>query len=424
MKVLLISANTEKINMLILPLGLGCVAAAARKTGHEVKIVDLMTAKDTFSVIREALTGFDPSCIGIAVRNIDDQRMENTQFLLDEVKGVVADCRRLSLAPIVLGGAGYSIFPEGGLAYLGADMGIQGEGEMAMPALLDRIEEGVGLSGIPGLYLPRSGIQAERRFERDLDALPLPDDHVWCSSDSRPSEIWMPVQTRRGCHMNCNYCSTATIEGTALRRRSPKLVVEWISHYVSAGFQRFHFVDNTFNIPASYAREICRALVAHGLEISWRCILYPWRIDKALVNDMARSGCNEVSLGFESGCDRILRIMNKRFTAEEVRLTSRLLADHGIQQIGFLLLGGPGETRESVEESLIYADSLPLDMVKISAGIRIYPNTALARTSIQEGIITPVDNLLLPRFYLARGLEDWLHDTVHRWIAERPHWMI
>jgi len=62
------------------------VAAAARKTGHEVKIVDLMTAKDTFSVIREALTGFDPSCIGIAVRNIDDQRMENTQFLLDEVK--------------------------------------------------------------------------------------------------------------------------------------------------------------------------------------------------------------------------------------------------------------------------------------------------------------------------------------------------
>ena len=97
------------------------------------------------AALREAIHEFNPDVIGISVRNIDDQSMENTQFLLDDVREAVAVCRSLSKAPIVLGGAGYSIFPESSLEYLGADMGIQGEGEKAFPALLKRIERGPGL---------------------------------------------------------------------------------------------------------------------------------------------------------------------------------------------------------------------------------------------------------------------------------------
>ena len=92
--------------------------------------------------------------------------------------------------------------------------------------------------------------------------------------------------------------------------------------------------------------------------------------------------------------------------------------------MGFLLLGGPGETKATVEESLKFADSLPLEGVKITAGIRIYPDTSLARTALQEGVITEKTNLLFPTFYLAGGLEDWLHSTVRQWVAERPTWMI
>jgi radical SAM superfamily enzyme YgiQ (UPF0313 family) len=112
------------------------------------------------------------------------------------------------------------------------------------------------------------------------------------------------------------------------------------------------------------------------------------------------------------------------FKPEDVRRTSKILADYGIRQIGFLSLGGPGETKESVEESLAFADSLPLELVKITIGIRIYPNTALAKRAVDEGIITPNDHLLLPRFYLVRGLEDWLYETVKDWMKERPHWMM
>ena len=91
--------------------------------------------------------------------------------------------------------------------------------------------------------------------------------------------------------------------------------------------------------------------------------------------------------------------------------------------MGFLLLGGPGETKESVEESLAFADSLHMDAMKITVGIRIYPHTALAETALEEGVISANNDLLFPTFYVARGLEDWLPEIIRDCMSERPHWM-
>jgi len=99
---------------------------------------------------------------------------------------------------------------------------------------------------------------------------------------------------------------------------------------------------------------------------------------------MAKASCREVSLGFESGCETILRSMNKRFGVKEICEASRLLAEFGIRRMGFLLLGGNGETRASVEESLAFADSLRLDALKLTLGIRIYPQTDLALRAVEE----------------------------------------
>jgi len=423
MKVLLISANTEKINMPVLPLGLACVAAATQRTGHEVAIVDLMAGKDTALVLKEAIEGFRPDLIGISVRNIDDQNMERPRFLLDPVKEIVARCRSLSKATIVLGGAGYSLFPEGALSFLGADMGIQGEGEEVFPEVIARIEQGVSLLGLPGLYLPGHGLPCKRIFAKGLDRLPLPNPDLW-STPSRKEDLWMPVQTRRGCSLSCSYCSTGMIEGRVLRRRSPERVVEWIARWRRAGVRQFYFVDNTFNLPASYARDICRKLIDQDLDITWWSILYPMDVDKELVELMARGGCDQVSIGFESGSERILKSMNKRFSPGGVRRISEMFSEQGIKQMGFLLLGSPGEAKESVEESLVFADSLRLDSLKITAGVRIYPHTPLAEKAVEEGVVAPEDDLLFPRFYLAKGLGDWLPEILRSWAAARPHWMI
>lgn len=423
MRVLLISANREEINMLTWPLGLACVAVATQKAGHDVRLLDLMETNDPTSALREAIHEFHPDVIGISVRNIDDQNMESPQFLLAEVKGVITECRTLSKAPIVLGGAGYSIFPESSLDYLGADMGIQGEGETAFCELLKRIEKGRDFSGVPGLYVSGAGPRGERTFVRELDELRLPDTHLLSSDRYHDQEFWLPVQTRRGCPMKCSYCSTATIEGCVIRKRSPEEVVRWLGECVQAGFSRFYFVDNTFNLPPSYARMLCSKLIKAHLDIKWRCILYPVKIDEELIRLMAKAGCVEVSLGFESGHELILHSMKKRFKPDDVRRTSDLLGKHGIRRMGFLLLGGPGETKVSALASLEFADSLNLEAMKVSVGIRIYPYTSLAETALEEGVISPDDNLLMPRFYVAKGLEGWLRETVNEWMADRPNWM-
>ena len=101
-----------------------------------------------------------------------------------------------------------------------------------------------------------------------------------------------------------------------------------------------------------------------------------------------------------------------------------LFKNHGIRQNGFLLLGGPGETRETVLESLEFADSLQLNMTKVTMGIRIYQGTELARTAIEEGLIKSDDDLLQPKFYMVPGLEEWLRTTVEDWVKDRKNWVL
>lgn len=419
MKILFISANTETVFMVPLPLGLNLVAVAARNAGHRVELLDLMGNDDAPSLIESAIERLQPDVIALSVRNIDNQNMTQPRWFLPPVRDMVACCRRHSGAPIIAGGAGFSIFPEAALRYLEVDMGIRGEGETAMVRLLDALERGEDPARVPGICLP-GRITAQCAERTPLAALPLPDPDLWRAPDQAGQEIWVPFQTRRGCPMRCGYCSTPALEGTVIRKHPLEEVVDCLSRHVARGFDRFYFVDNVFNLPPDYALRLCAALREAGLGIRWRCILYPGFVDEALIRNMEAAGCVEVSLGFESGNLNILRSMNKKFTPEQVRNASRLLASHGIRTNGFLLLGGPGETRETVAESLAFADSLSLDTLKVTAGIRLYPHTPLADIARREGIIKPDDDLLIPRFYLADGLEGWLQRTVEEWAAERP----
>jgi len=424
MRVLLISANTERINLPTYPLGLACVAQATLEQGHDVKGLDLMAEKDWKTAVKRSVEDFQPQLIGISIRNIDDQNMASPRFLLEEAKEVVKFCKQVSASPLVLGGAGYSLFPQSSLESLGADMGIQGEGERAFPLLVQAMEEKRSLAEVPGLYLRGQGLQGKRAFVNDLDSLPLPDPNLFSTSAYEGEDFWVPVQTRRGCPMRCSYCSTGTIEGHALRTRSPEQLVPWMARWVESGFSRFQFVDNTFNLPPSYALTLCSRLAELDRPITWRSILYPGKLDEKLVRAMAKAGCREVSLGFESGCDFILREMNKHFGSKEVREAAGMLADQGIHTMGFLMLGGPAETRASVEESLAFVSTLDLDALRITLGIRIYPHTKLARTAVEDGLIAENDDLLFPRFYMARGLEAWLKEIVAKEVREHPNWVM
>ena len=410
MKVLLVASNTERINMATPPFGLGLVAGALRQAGHEVAFLDLLDSPDPETAIRAAIAERAPEVIGISVRNIDDQNAREPRFLLEKARGVVAACRNSSPSPIVLGGPGYSIFPREALAYLGADYGIRGDGERAFQALLERLGEGRDPHGIPGVQVAGDSTPAQIAAGTDFTHFP-----AWAEDlrgDPDDPEFWVPLQSRRGCPNDCTYCSTASIQGRDLRCRSPRQMLDTIDVLVHRGYRQFYFVDNAFNIPESLALDICRGLRGYFPRVRWRCILYPHAVTEPLVHAMAGAGCVEVALGFESGSPKVLREMNKHFSPPEVRACSDLLAIYGIRRMGFLLLGGPGETRETVEESLAFARSLRLDGLKATVGLRIYPGTALADRAAEEGLISKEDDLLHPRFYLAPDLEPWIHDRV------------
>ena len=156
-----------------------------------------------------------------------------------------------------------------------------------------------------------------------------------------------------------------------------------------------------------------------GLDVNLWCIVYPKWVDRELAELMAKAGCQEVSLGFESGSDCVLTRFHKKFRAAEVRTIAAIFRDAGIRRTGFLMLGGPGETKDTVEEGLAFVDSLNLDALKISVGIRIYPETDLAATAEAEGVIAPGNDLLRPTFYMAAELKDWLPGRIAGYRASR-----
>jgi len=424
--------------MQVLPLGVAQVAAATEQAGHEVSLVNLDrleaagAAGDAISDappfgpsdlrlaspkprsgeggtlgLRHAIRSFQPDVIGISVRNIDDQNMQAPRFLLEPVREVVHACRAASAAPIVVGGAGYSIFPDAALAYLEADIGIAGEGECIFPDVVSRLERGEDPRELPGVRLLRgTGLKScatSALFTANLDAFPAPDPACWLAS--APRDCWVPVQSRRGCPLGCSYCSTASIEGRWVRRRSAHRVAAELARAKAAGFSRFYFVDNTFSLPESYALGLCREIARLDLGITWRCIIYPRKVSEELARALREAGCVETSVGFEAGNQPMLAALNKRFSLGDVRTTCARLADQGIARNGFLLLGGPGETHQSIDESLAFAESLRLDFLKVTLGIRIYPGTPLHRTALAEGVVSADDDLLRPRFYLARGID-------------------
>jgi radical SAM superfamily enzyme YgiQ (UPF0313 family) len=422
MRVLLISGNREDGDIRVPALGLACIAAATEALGHETLLLDLMATKDPGKAVAGAIETFRPEAIGLSVRNIDDQRMRNSRFLLDQARDAVAWCRQSTAAPIILGGAGFSILPQLILDYLDVEMGVQGEGESIFPELLNRLQSGIEIEELPGVYQRGKPSPVRRAFSRDLDSFPLPDPSLIVRSLSGATNAPVPVQTRRGCPLSCSYCSTPMIEGKLLRSRSPESIVAWIARWVEEGFRNFYFVDNTFNLPASYASQLCEILIAASLDISWRCILFPGELNEKLIALLANAGCTEVSLGFESGAENILQRMGKPFTLADVRRASDSLRRHNIRRMGFLLLGGPGETRKSAEESIAFAESLELDSLRLSVGIRIYPHTEVARIAEQEGLIKSEQDLLFPKFYIVRDMEDWLYATTAARLSTHPNW--
>lgn len=430
MKVLLISENRTTTLVSPFPLGLAFIASALRRAGHEVVVLDFMFIEKWEENLRTALNDFQPDSIGLSIRNIDNQDMGSPVFFLSDHLDIVKAIREYSIAPIILGGAGFNIHPAGCLHYLSADLGIYGEGEQAFPLLLDAIEGGK-FEKVSGAVWKRDGhiIVNPPRYISEPDQWPPPSygDFDVTAYHEAQSELpgCITVQNKRGCHMKCIYCSTPLLEGKQCRSRDLHTSVsEMASLSNEKNIQRFYIVDNVFNFPLSHAKDFCREIIAQGLQISWQAILNPAFGDEELFELMRKAGCRFISLGNESGHELILKNLRKGFTLNNVRKAARLARANGIRYACFLLLGGPGETQDTVKKSVEFVEELSPDLVTLKAGIRIYPGTQLEALARNEGMIESDQDLLHPAFYLSPAIREWIRDYLKKTVENRENWRI
>jgi radical SAM superfamily enzyme YgiQ (UPF0313 family) len=428
MKVLLISENRTTTLVSPFPLGLAFVSSGLRRAGHEVLVLDLMFLEDWEASLSSTLRDFQPDLVGLSIRNIDNQDMRNPVFFLGDHHGIVAAIQRHSSAPLVLGGAGFNIHPAGCLRFLGADYGVYGEGEAAFPELLDALRSS-RFENVPGaVWKERGHVRVNPpRYLAGADEWvpPAYGDFDVAAYHEAQSELpgCITVQNKRGCHMKCIYCSTPLLEGTRCRSRDLRRSVEEMAALNrEKGIQRFYIVDNVFNFPLLQAKDFCREIIAQDLKIGWQAIVNPAFGDDELFELMGKAGCRFISLGNESGHELILRNLRKGFTLHNVRMAAKRARAQGIRFGCFLLVGGPGETRDTVAQSVEFVDELSPDLVTLKAGIRIYPGTELEAIAREEGMIARDQDLLHPAFYLSPAIREWVWAYLEESVRGRANW--
>jgi tRNA A37 methylthiotransferase MiaB len=369
MRVLLVSANREKLPSPVVPIGPLAVAASLRD-GHEVQLLDLCFEDNPRAAVERAVAAFDPEVVGIGLRNLHTNAYDGMARLIAEYRELVRWIRDATTAPIVLGGSAYSLQPETLLAELGGDYGVVGEGERLFRALVDDLARGgkperiqhARVSPPPALVRPRRLYGGATWPASDLDDLPAPArdlvDPRYYAFDGTDN-----LQTKRGCAFACAYCDYPDLEGTKVRVRDPLAIAEeMVARAGVPGVTHMFFVDSVFNVPRSHAIAVCDEIERHGNPLPWVCYASPVALDEEVVSAMSRAGCQGVEIGSDSGTPRMLAQLKKPFTIDHISSSRALFRKYGIHDCHTFVLGAMDETPEEVKETLAFVERLDPDV--------------------------------------------------------------
>jgi len=373
------------------PLGLAYLAAVSEAADHEVQVHD-GDVEDR--PLADVLGTFQPEVVGITANT--------TQIMsawrdADLVKALIA-------APVVLGGPHPTTMPEESAAKPFVDVVIRGEGEATWLALLDAGLRPEGLDGITYRSDEGKVVSEPDRAPipaAELNDLPLPAWHLFRLeryTNLQPTVdhvngASLPILTSRGCPYRCSYCSQ--IGPRRWRARSvDSIVAEWRWLVEEQGAAEIGVLDDSFNIDRARVLALCERLVAEGLnQVPWIMIngIRANLADEEVLGAMKRAGCKRAAFGVESGNQAILdTVVDKHLTLEQVRAAFRAARAVGMETIGFFIVGLPGETEETMEDTIRFA--IELDPVVANFSIATpFPGTAMYETVKAGGQILADD---------------------------------
>jgi len=429
MRVLFVNTNTIKPP--IAPLAIDYIAAVLQADGHDVRLLDLCWAHDAQRAVAEAVAGDNIDLAAVTFRNTDDCYFASGCSFVPALREDLAMLRKQFDGPIVLGGGGFSLMPVPLLDSAGGDFGVRGEGELAMPALIRAIEGNIPLAEVPGLVYKENGKWRENRVQAtDLHTMSLSPRNAIDNRRYFLKGGQAGIETKRGCSGRCVYCADPVIKGNRPRLRSPSDVVAEMRNLLAQGVDHFHLCDSEFNLPEHHAFEVCKAVIDAGLgdRVRWYTYASPVPISRELIVLMQRAGCAGINFGVDNGSDRMLKALARNFASSDIRETARLCRDARLVFMFDLLLGSPGETRGSVEQTIELVKSASPSCVGVSVGVRVYPGTPLVDRL--EALDTATDNTMgelsgvEPVFYVSRALGDNPLEMVREIIGDDPRFFV
>lgn len=414
MNILLISSNIAETPYAVYPLGMSMVAAALREDGHQVTLFDYLQKGQSLEAVRAAIRRVEPELIGVSIRNIDNVNLLNEQRYIGTVRDIVAVARELTSVKVVLGGSGFSVMPGPVLEAVGADYGIAGEGERLFREFVAEAARG--------------NYPAERILHAPpkLVGTEIPPAHY----DAEMLDFYLKsgfmasVQTKRGCEHRCVYCTYPNLEGRVIRPRDPVAVVDDMERLVKEfGAKYVFFTDSVFNDNRGRYRDVVAEMQRRKLQVPWTAFFKPCKeLDPGIIETMQKTGLKAAEIGSDAPSDATLRGIGKDFTFKDVDRCNTLFLDQGVATAHYFMFGCPGETPDTVREGIENLKSLQRTSLFVFMGIRILPDTGLARIALRDGLIQPGQSLLDSVYYISPKVDrQWLEATLTGAFAKIRH---
>jgi anaerobic magnesium-protoporphyrin IX monomethyl ester cyclase len=375
-------------------LGLAYLAAVSEQAGHQIRVYD----GDVEALpLEAALREFEPHIVGITANTTQITAAWRDAAIVKQVSNI----------PVVLGGPHPTVLPDESAAKPFVDAVVRSEGEATWTEILSRLDKaelsttGMSWDGILGVTFRQADGSVVSAPDRppipveELDAMPFPAWHLFRLEQytnlqpavDQVSGHSLPILTSRGCPYRCTYCSQ--IGPRRWRARSTKSVVaEWRWLVKEQGAVEIGVLDDSFNINRQRVLEICQALLDEGLHhVPWIMIngIRANLADEELLGAMKRAGCIRTAFGVESGNQAILdTVVDKHLTLDQVRSAFRAARAVGLETIGFFIIGLPGETEATMDDTIRLACELDPLVANFSIATP-FPGTQMYETVKAQG---------------------------------------
>jgi radical SAM superfamily enzyme YgiQ (UPF0313 family) len=430
-RVLFLNANETMRPYRVAPLGLAFVASATQAAGHDVRFIDFPETRAQHRAYRRTISDWAPDYLAIGIRNLDNSDFHAFESYLREPSHLVQEARAARPGiRILLGGPAATVDPGLVFKQVRPDHVLLGEGEESLPQVIRRIEAGEKLPDIIGAQ----DSQDTPFRVTDVTRLPAPRLYQWVKN-LRPylrGDAGYPLQTKRGCPLKCSYCTYGRIEGTRYRFLDASSIADEVEGALSHGIRDFEFVDSTFNLPPHHALRILGELKARHLTANYVGTgLNPSKLPDELLATMREIGFRSVILTAESASDTMLASYQKNYRRSRLYEAADLLEKNDVIGLWVFLIGGPGESEETVNETLSFIEERvhPPQAVYITSGIRVYPGSPIADDAdaglfAREDLRRRADLPGLDFFYSNATPPNWLEARLRAFQSMHPHVML